>query len=1085
MKSGRLQYLYSFITAVLLAIAATVFSPVSYGQSTAATITGTVLDQTGAAVPDVKIALTNINTGFRRQVETNDQGYFVLPQLQPGQYKLQAFREGFALVDIPDITLNASDRRDLQIKLKVSTASESVTISASAITVNTSDGTVSTVVDRQFVERLPLNGRSFQPLILLTPGVVQTPSNGGNVGQFSVNGQRSNSNYFQIDGVSANAGVVTFAGGGASTAIGQQMAGATPGVTAFGSTGSMVSVDALEEFKIQTSTYSAQFGRQPGAQVQMVTRSGTNTLHGTVFNYFRNDIFDARDYFNPKPDRQAPLRMNDFGGTLSGPILRNSTFFFFSYEGLRLREPDNDTWYVPSLQMRNSANPAFKELLNAFPLPTGPEVSPGWAPFVTPYSNPMTMNSYSLRLDHSIGSKVTLFGRYSETPSESMTRRLSVLTGDKDMSRSVTLGATATLTSRLSNEFRVNYTKSRGQSHRSLDDFGGAVPVDESVLLWGNTGPGTRMGTFTYSIPGATAASITAGDFVDLHQRQLNIVDNVAWAKGTHQLKFGVDYRRLAPTYGPFAYSGTVTVRTASYLTGTTAYVNNVNISSKREARPRFQNLSLYAQDTWKVTPRFTLDYGVRWELNPPPEEATGIVPPVIEGITGDLASGFDTTQARIDPNATSLYKTFYRAFAPRVGAAYQLNQDSGRETVLRGGFGVFYDLGSGQSLNGFTSTYPFSSLKNITTRTAFPLSAELSASNPLPQQPWTPTTMSNFFLVDSNLKLPYTLQWNVAVEQSLGNEQTISVSYVGSAGRKLLTRANLNGKRDSTETRPNPAFAALILATNGPTSDYHSMQVKYHRRLSHGLQALVNYTWSHSIDTVSDEINYGSLLRASSDFDARHNLSAALTYELPTLVDTGSMSEPFSKALKSVVNGWWIDSTLYAQSGAPFEVTAGSMTLDDGSYVTVRPDRVEGQPFWISDPGVAGGQRLNPAAFLLPEKNAEEEFLRQGTLGRNVIMTPFVWETAVSLGRRFSLNERWKLQFKADIFNPLNHPAFGSRDSSLASCAGTARTCTAMLNDRTLGVPDRTMADGLGMLAKQFQMGGNRSVQFSLKLSF
>lgn len=1091
---GRSQSSFSGMTVtVLLVIALLILTAASYGQSTAATITGTVVDQTGAAVPDVKIALTNINTNARRQVTSNKEGGFILPQLEPGKYKLQAFCEGFALVDIPDITLNANDRRDLQIKLTVGAASESVTVSANAITLNTSDGTVATVVDHQFVENLPLNGRTFQSLVLLTPGVVQTTATGGNVGQFSVNGQRSNTNSFYVDGVSANAGIIASAGGGGTASLSQQLSGATPGMSAMGTTATMVSVDALEEFKIQTSTYSAEFGRQPGGQVQMVTRSGTNAFHGSVFDYLRNDVMDARNYFNPTSKTKPPLRMNDFGGTLGGPILKDKTFFFFSYEGLRLRLPETEDRFVPSDRLRQQAAPVFQTLLNAWPVPTGPELEigckltepncnpvtrmrpSGWSPFVASYSNPSSMDAYSIRIDHAVNNKLTLFGRYAETPSENLERQMMVLIGDVASNRTLTIGATSALTSRLNNEFRANYTRSRGQYNRTMDDFGGAVPIDESMLLNGNTGPGTRLGTFSITMPGGTSSGLQAGDFNDSYNRQINIVNNLSWAIGNHQLKFGVDYRRLSPTFGPTEYYSIAQVNAEGYMVNTANSAQwvpklySLNLTQKRAIRPRYDNLSIYAADTWRITPRLTLDYGVRWELNPPPEDANGVKPFLLTGITGSLDAGYDTSKAIVAPPDAQFYETIYTAFAPRVGVAYQLHQTSGRETVLRGGFGVFYDLGSGQAMNNF-GTYPFSVF--ITRKDVpYPVSEALSAAPDLPAPPYPQQIASNVYALNPDLTLPYTLQWNVALEQSLGNNQTFTLSYVASAGRDLLTTQRLNNPSNmNTGPRPNPNYWNILFSTNAPTSDYHSLQAQYQRRLSRGLQMMANYTWSHAIDSVSDELSNGGLTRASADFDVRHNFSAAVTYELPKL--------KAGRIVNAVANGWSVDSTVFAQTGTPFDLSAGTLYRTDGSTLDLRPDAVAGVPIWIDDENVAGGQRLNSDAFALPPyvlgpNGITKWFTRQGTLGRNAVRAPGIWQVNMSAGRKFNLTETWKLQFKVDAFNLFNHPLFGDYDKAFAP------------GKVTLGVPKETLNRSRGVLNELFQMGGNRSLQASLRISF
>ena len=292
-------------------------------QSATATISGIVLDEQGALVSTVIVTITKVDTGLTRQVSTNNEGYFVISALLPGRYTVAARHEGFSVARFVDVVLNVNDQRSLRIELKVGQVSESITVEGTQ-SVKTESAAVSTLIDRQFVENLPLNGRSFSTLIELTPGVVLTKADYGDQGQFSVNGQRSNANYFLVDGVGANFGI----GGG--VLLNQTGAGTVPSLSAMGGTNNLVSIDALQEFSIQTSTYAPEFGRTPGAQVSVVTRSGTNDFHGSLFEYFRNEALDANDWFaNSRNLKKPPMRQSDFGGVVGGPIIEESNFLLF------------------------------------------------------------------------------------------------------------------------------------------------------------------------------------------------------------------------------------------------------------------------------------------------------------------------------------------------------------------------------------------------------------------------------------------------------------------------------------------------------------------------------------------------------------------------------------------------------------------------------------------------------------------------------------------------------------------------------------------------------------------------------------
>src|SRR6202453_1751330 len=392
-------------------------------QSTAA-INGLVQDTSDALIPDAKVKLINTATGTESNSTTNKRGSFVLPSVMPGHYTLQIEREGFDTTQLTGITLNVGDNRSVVIRMKVGSQNETVTVDGSGLTINTTDASVSTVIDRKFVENIPLNGRSFQDLISMTPGVLtQSPQSTlevvGTGGDFSVNGQRTQSNYYTVDGVTANISSGNGGGiGGAATG------GTIGGSTALGTTQTLISVDALQEFKVQSSSYSAEYGRSPGGQFSFLTRSGTDFFHGSAFDYLRNSFFDANDWFNRHYGEPAPaLHQNDFGGAVEGPVWipglyngKERTFFFASYEGLRLTQPTAAAiQYVPDLFMRQQATRAMQPILNAFPVPNGLDygtaTNPSLAQFIASYSLPSSIDSTSIRLDHAFAPKLSLFFR--------------------------------------------------------------------------------------------------------------------------------------------------------------------------------------------------------------------------------------------------------------------------------------------------------------------------------------------------------------------------------------------------------------------------------------------------------------------------------------------------------------------------------------------------------------------------------------------------------------------------------------------------------------------------------------------------
>lgn len=1016
---------------------------VAHAQSSTATMSGICLDENGAVVPDVTVAVVNADTKFRRQVTTDSAGHFAVPLLPPGRYDLMVRRQGFETVEIESVVLNVSDQRSLRIQLKVGQISETVTIKGASL-IQTESAAVSTLVDRQFAGGLPLNGRSCDALIRLTPGSALTIAQSFEPGQFSINGQRPNANYYMVDGAGANVGISP------GTFLEQTGAGTTPPVSALGGTNSLVSVDDLQEFRIQTSSYAPEFGRTPGGQISIITRSGTNEFHGTVFNYFRNEALDANDWFaNSRNLAKAPLRQNDFGGVLGGPIVRSRTFFFFSYEGLRLRLPQVSLSIVPSASLRQNAPSSIQPLLNAFPVPNGRDFGNGLAEFNASFSNPSTVNATSFRVDHIVGRKLLLFGRYNYAPSDFAARgglsglSLSVPTRGAYRTMTLTLGATQVLGPKVNNELRANYSHVRAGASYPLDDFGGAIPPPASSLFPSSVNSGNSQFTFTL----LNATTWTLGPLAQNYQRQLNLVDNLAVAAGSHSLRFGADYRRLSPISGVQEYNLAIAFNTLSDILAARASRATVSANLGR-LYPLFTNFSAYAQDTWRAGRRLTITYGLRWELNPAPREANGDDPFTVLGLDNPAT-------LTLAPQGTPFFETTYGNLAPRVGAAYRLSESAGRETVLRAGFGVFYDLGTGTTSTAFYgASFPHRSSRTFI-NASFPLSSDMLARPPFTSNPPYPT----LFVSDPHLTLPRTYQWNIAIERSLGVNQTLSVSYVGAAGRRLLRQEYL--------VNPNPNFTDLYVTRNSGSSDYHALQSQFQRRLSRGLQALASYTWSHSIDTVSLESSLNPLAagidpsrdRGSSDFDLRHSFSAAATYEIPNLIRRGLLS--------SVLRSWAVDGIVRINSAPPVTPIAGGRSVF-GLFGSTRPDLIPNVPLYLNDPAAAGGRIINRAAFAFPPAN------QQGTLGRNVLRGFPISQMDMAVSRRFALGERLKLQLRGEAFNVFNHPNFGQP--------------VTRINFPTFGRSQSMLNKSLGFdagLNPLYQIGGPRSIQLAARLQF
>jgi len=1049
-----MRQVFSFVLACVVSVASSV-----HAQSTSASVAGRVTDESGGVMVGVALAAIGAETNLRHATTTNNVGEYVLANLPPGPYRIEVEKAGFKKIIKPDVIVHLQDALSIDFQLAVGTLSDTVTVEAGAPLLNTKSAVVSTVVDRTFIGNLPLNGRSLQTLIMLTPGVVVAQTAFDDQGQFSVNGQRANANYFTVDGVSANFGVTGY------FPLVQSAGGALPALSAAGGTNSLVSIDAMEEFRVQTSTFAPEFGRTPGGQISIVTRSGTNEFRGTAFEHFRTTALDASDWFSnrdhlPKPEE----RQNDFGGVFGGPVLRNQTFFFYSYEGLRLHQPATQETAVPDIASRQQAPSAMQPYLNAYPVPNGPELGQGLAAFNSSYSNPSSLHANSIRVDHALTSTLHVLGRYNYSPSDFAQRgpyitTERVLSTSQSISSSVrtsTIGMNQVLTPRIANEVRANYSKHTVETRYIADNFGGAVPVPDALVF--PSGYSSQNSSFALSIDGAGV--YTQGKNAADEQSQINVVDNVSWVKGSHSAKFGVDYRWLSASTAPYAYrqqaqfSGVACpgARPCSgyALSGTSVYGATFSWQTNDLSS---QNFSAYGQDTWAVKPRLTVTYGIRWDVNTPPKGKTSSNQPyAVIGLN-------DPATMTLAPRGTPLYQTTYGNLAPRIGVAYQFGGPANTQTVLRAGVGTFYDLGYG-SVGGAFSYFPFESL-NVISGAALPLNAQDATPPPLTTEPPADTIV----VADPHLRLPRTYEWNVAVERSIGSRQVITLTYVGAAGRDLLRIVNL--------VNPNQNFGFASVTDNSATSDYRALEVQFRQRLTQGFQALASYTLSHSTDIASTDafahylsapgfVTTPAADRGDSDFDIRHAATAGVTYILPS--PTGN------RFLQATFGGWSVDAFIMARTAPPVNII-GSLVVASGTALYPRPNVNPGVPLELYGSQYPGGKIFNGAAFAAAPPG------QQGDLGRNVLRGFGAAQADVAFQRQIALGAQRNLRFRAELFNIFNRSNFGPPNNSLSS--------------PLFGQSTQTLASSLGSGGANggfnplYQVGGPRSVQLALKLAF
>ncbi len=947
-------------------------------------LSGLVLDTSEAGIPGAMVTVWNEETGFRRVTWSRTNGGYVVASLEPGLYKITVRKEGFRTVVRFGFRLDGPKPASLNFTLPVGSTRETITVEGTAPPLEREGATLGAVATRSEIENLPLDGHNLLSLLRLSPGTLATPATRGEAGQFTTNGQRPNTNTFYVDGISVNTGV---SGGGVPA---QFTGGALPGLSAFGSMHGLISTEALDEFRIETATTRPESGHMPGATVLLNSRSGSNELHGSLFYGFRHEWLAANDWFaNRAGQGRAPLRANDFGPALGGPIRRNRTFFFLAYEGLRLRQPFVWRTAVPSLATREQAPEALRPALNLYPEPNGSDLGAGLAEWNGRNTRPSGLDAVSLRIDHALTSHVTLFGRYSDTPSSNEFGSTQVNRLDVRL-RSFTLGLDVHPAQSVTVDVRLNASSSRATSVWTH------IPATPECYLSSVAGyflrsSGPCDNLIRLSVSGLTP--FVAGDEGMRVQRQFQVPAAVTFNRGSHALRFGLDYRRMVAVRRDAADHLNVIADTLNDLLER----HNVwlAISPRESGSSILREISLSVQDTWQIGARWTATYGLRWELSPAPEP-------------GKPVYFLDPVRNVVSLGIHPIWPDAYRNLAPRLGLAYRPGSSGG--TVLRAGAGIYYN----SSLSIATDLINQGPL-NVSTHTS-----DISAP--------FPTTLGYGFLPD--FRPPVTIQWSGSVEHAIRDSETVSAAYVGSVGRRLIRR-EMGGEASS-------GTFWMALATNRGSSAYHALELQYRRRLAQGLQARAGYTWSHSIDNSSSDALLhwtgerfpAALDRGSSDFDVRHAFYAAAIYEI-------ARGPAWAK-------GWALDGIFHARSGFPITI------LDTENYVglpfanILRPDSVKGVPLWVADSSAPGGRRLNRQAFRVAASGV------QGSLGRNAITGFGMSQLDLALRREFSWHERTVLQLRVEAFNVFNRanfadparvllgPLFGESPSMLNLMLGT-----------------------------------------------
>jgi len=1041
----------------------------AFAQVDMGTLVGTVRDASGAVVPKAAVTITETETNTTAHVDTDAAGNYASPPLKVGIYTVTADAAGFKSESRAGIKLNVQDRTRVDFDLQVGATSENVTVQSRAPVLETETSSLGEVVSARQMVDLPLNGRNYLDLALLTSGVVSlTATNGNAGGAFASNGTRGLATNYMLDGVDNNS-------------------------NDDGSSVLRPSVDAIEEFKIQTNSYDAEFGRSGGAVINAVIKSGTNQLHGTAFEFFRNSAMDARNYFEDPAQKKASFKQNQFGGTLGGPLKRDKLFLFGDYQGTRIRLPEtyvssvptaaertgdfsaagNNTIYDPAtynaatnarLPFAGNVIPADRinalaqNFVDLYPLPNLPGLRNN---YVTSPDDRDATDQGDVRLDYNARSADQLFGRFTwghrnnllPTPLPGLANGgHATQTGlDQEDRKGAALGSTHIFTPQIVNELDAGFN---------------LVHLTRGVPLDGPQAPPTDL-----EVPGVVENPATSGltlfapsgftrvgdpDYAPNlgRSRETQLTDTLSLVRGRHTIKVGGEIRYSEFNYfieyvpnGIFDFSGQFTqdpaspggtgVSLADMLLG---LPNTAAIDSLMPIDGNRQHVfSGFAQDDFKVSPSLTLNLGVRYEY----------VSPIVE--VHNNQSNFDYSTGQIlvagqDGNSRALTTVDKLDFAPRVGLAWSPFAD--RKTVFRTAYGIFY---GGQEIRTaaplqLSYNVPFfyqaTFISNgitpaITVAQGFPALNPTDAVDP-------PVTSE-----DSRLKTPYYQHWNFTIQRELPSQIALEIAYAGSKGTHLQSVTDPNqvmipGPAPVQSSRPYPDLGPFTAIQNRGNSDYNSLQLKVEKRLSGGLSFLSAFTYAKAIDDLPEiccnapfpQDSYD--LRAEkglSDFDERLRWVTSFDYELP--FGKGRNFFNSNRAADLLIGGWHLGGILTFGSGFPFEPYISYDSSNTGDQGLVRTNRIANGNLPPSQRSPSLWFDIN--AFPIP---AEYTF---GNAGRNILDGPGTAVADLSLRKVFSASERVKVEFRAEFFNAFNHPNFSQPDSEIDDGPGAAGVITSL----------------------------------------
>ncbi len=991
-------------------------------------VSGVVTDTSGAVVPGATVTITQTTTNITTVLTTNESGFYSAPSLRPGSYEVLVRGTGFRAQKSKPFDLRVQERLALNFKLEVGGVAEEVVVSATAPLLESETSSLGHVVEEKMVSELPLNGRNFIQLATLGAGTLPSTRTAER-DNFIANGARAVQNSYLLDGVDNKNRIMGFDRGSAQ--IVQPI------------------IDAIREFKVQTATFSAEFGQAAGGVVNVTMKSGSNNLHGNVFEFLRNSKLDATPYFQPVGTPKPLFIQNQFGATLGGPIIRNRTFFFGSWQSSREVNAAPQIGSVPTQAMRtgvfsravrdpitrvnfpnntipqNRWDPVSAKLLELYPLPNLPGEVRNFS-----YNPKERVNSdgYNVRIDHRLGDRDSMFGRLSL--SRGANQLPNVLPdpanhlGHVDLTGlSWMVSETHTFSTNKVNELRFGYIYTSSSqdtfAERLFDQFGIKGALNEPKikgLPQFNINSLSGLGT---QAPGVLPISASgSGNFPsDKSGKIYQLLDNFSWVRDRHTIKMGVDLDRVSMNvYATnnarpiFTFNGTYTgIGLGDFLLG---YTQQVQTSAQQQINTIQQNVyHSYVQDDWKATKRLTLNLGVRYEITTPFIEKDDKQSNLVLDQGPCYLQIIQVADAGKCGVGRALVHNDYNNIAPRLGLAFQLNQ----KTVIRSGFGVFY----GRDENvGITRRLPSNPpWVNSSTFTGSQTVPAILLKDGIPATAGVGGNANadvNTFPL--NGRTTYVIQWNLNAQRELGGGFLAQVGYTGSQSHKLMQVVNVNQATPGTGD------------VNAPlgNSNYHALLAKLERRFSKGLSLLASYTYGHSIDdgrggnepgdTAPQNMRDLAANRGSSNYDIRHRFVLSGLYQLPFGKSPGLRS--------ALIRDWQVSGIWSLQTGLPFTVTLTPDPTATGA--AARPNR-------LRDGALPADQRsasrwFDTTAFVAPSCPCF------GNSGRNILRGPGFANVDFSLVREFRFNERWRLQLRSEAFNLFNHPNLGTPASNIGA---------------------------------------------------